>query len=365
MVQHDVQVSLPIADYLVALANTNGGTFQLPMADIVTLERSLIPTLHAIRPALPRLSFIQQGGGIDIHVPRSNTVHALPDGRVMAWGNLGPIRLDGEQIRQLIAARAHDGFEQALIPNADRTVLDVLCHAHQPQKWLPYAVVQLNAYEGHHRYHQATISGTIYYQYHDGLDMLMDWLSSSGQYIAYPKLVIQELYLNALAHRDYRQKMPIAIHIYPSRIEMHIPGGLPGFATLSTLQHQHYHRNPELVGQLVGAGLMQGMGRGWRVISAQLAQEGYTHPQVTMPSPAQINISIERIATAPRSALNWRQDRALTHLRQHGSLTLRTLRVLCADQNLAHLQQDLAELVASGQLQAIGSGENAVYIQRV
>lgn len=357
--------AMPLADYVVALANTNGGRLVLPDADVCVLERVLLPVLQAIRPSLPDITISSAANAAHIEMSRGTTVHALPDGRVMGLSNDGPIRLDGGQIRQLIAARTHDGFENTVVPQYGATVMDVLCCADNPQQWLPHAVIHMNAYEGQYRYRQDIITGTLIEQYHRGGALLAEMLASRGGQHQFPVAVLRELYLNALVHRDYRQKTPIVVQVYPQHITLEIPGGLPGFATLATLQHQHYHRNPKLVHYLIDGGYMEGRGRGLQAITTQLIQSGYTHPQISMPSPYQMNVHIERIASPVQSELNWRQDRALSHIRRHGSLTLRTMRVLCSDETPQALQQDLADLVATGQLQAIGNGENAVYIQRV
>lgn len=353
----------PIADYIVALGNTNGGTVLFPSAEATIVERVLQPIIAAIRPSI-EVSLQVINNSVEVDVPRGNEVYALPDGRVMGWFNEGPRRLDGEQIRRLITARTHDNFEATLVPSGDFTVADALTTQASPQKWLPQAVIVVAAYDSNFCYRQETFAGTVSQQYNDCLAVMMDILTDHRGVPRFPIALVGELLVNALAHRDYRQKQPIDIAMHLHKIEFTVPGVMPGFATPAILFEQHYHRNPKLVGYFVDMGLMQGQGNGGHHFH-RWQQDGTENAwHIETPNPALLHITIEYIATMPLVALNWRQDKAMTYIRQHGSLTLRIFRVLCADETLERLEQDLAELVAAGLVQSVGSGQKAVYIQR-
>ena len=60
--------------------------------------------------------------------------------------------------------------------------------------------------------------------------------------------------------------------------------------------------------------------------------------------------------------MNERQARALTYVREHGSITNREYRKLCADVSPETLRLDLVDLVEKGLLLKIGSKKGTHYI---
>jgi ATP-dependent DNA helicase RecG len=70
--------------------------------------------------------------------------------------------------------------------------------------------------------------------------------------------------------------------------------------------------------------------------------------------------------TAPRSALNMndRQSRALTYVREHGSISNREYQQICPDVSSETLRLDLKDLVDRNVLLKIGSKKGTHYILR-
>ncbi len=63
-----------------------------------------------------------------------------------------------------------------------------------------------------------------------------------------PEVVIEELLVNALVHRDYLISAPIRLFIYDNRIEMISPGHLPNNLTVEKIRAGNANlRNPILV----------------------------------------------------------------------------------------------------------------------
>jgi ATP-dependent DNA helicase RecG len=60
--------------------------------------------------------------------------------------------------------------------------------------------------------------------------------------------------------------------------------------------------------------------------------------------------------------MNERQTRALTYIRENGSITNREYRQLCPDVSAETLRRDLADLVSRGILLKIGSKKGTNYI---
>ncbi len=79
----------------------------------------------------------------------------------------------------------------------------------------------------------------------------------------YPRAVLREAIVNALAHRDYGLKgSTVDISIWDDRIEIHSPGSLPGHITLENMRSEHYSRNPRIMRVLKTVGLVEEYGEG-------------------------------------------------------------------------------------------------------
>ena len=79
----------------------------------------------------------------------------------------------------------------------------------------------------------------------------------------YPRAVLREAIVNALAHRDYGlQGSTVDISIWDDRIEIRSPGPLPGHITLDNMRTEHYSRNPRVMRVLKTLGLVEEYGEG-------------------------------------------------------------------------------------------------------
>ena len=94
----------------------------------------------------------------------------------------------------------------------------------------------------------------------------------------HPK-VIRELLLNAFAHKSFTISSDIMICVYPDRLEISNPGGLPLGVTVDNLLHQRHRRNPYLINIMSDLGLMEGEGSGYDLIYELNSMEG-KHPPI-------------------------------------------------------------------------------------
>lgn len=94
----------------------------------------------------------------------------------------------------------------------------------------------------------------------------------------HPK-VIRELLLNAFAHKSFTISSDIMICVYPDRLEISNPGGLPLGVTIDNLLHQRHRRNPYLIAIMSDLGLMEGEGSGYDLIYELNSMEG-KHPPI-------------------------------------------------------------------------------------
>ena len=81
----------------------------------------------------------------------------------------------------------------------------------------------------------------------------------------HPK-VIRELLLNAFAHHCFTISNDIMICVYPDRMEISSPGGLPLGITKDNILHQRHRRNPHFTTIMSDLKLMEGEGSGYDLI---------------------------------------------------------------------------------------------------
>jgi ATP-dependent DNA helicase RecG len=127
---------LPLAESLVALANSDGGLIVLgvdrdarPSEDVweEEAELALREAAALCRPPVPtQFQSVELPGGrfIGISVPRSLELHTLADGRVLVRRRDENRPLSGEEIRALGAARPNTDFETEPVPGARAEDLD-------------------------------------------------------------------------------------------------------------------------------------------------------------------------------------------------------------------------------------------------
>ena len=185
----------------------------------------------------------------------------------------------------------------------------------------------------------------------------------------YPPFAVREALINAVAHRDYRIRgRRIEVRMFDDRMEVISPGGLPGYMTLDNLVEEHYSRNPRLVNGLYQWGYIEELGLGIDQMIEDMVQLGHPPPTFrATPYSFTVLLSNRRKAipaAAPKWAgsMNERQARALTYVRENGSITNREYQRLCPDVTAETLRLDLADLVEKSVLLKIGSKKGTHYI---
>ena len=81
----------------------------------------------------------------------------------------------------------------------------------------------------------------------------------------HPK-VIRELLLNAFAHESFTIAGDIMIEVYPDRLEISSPGGLPIGVRKDNILHARQRRNPDFIRVMQDLNLMEGEGSGYDLI---------------------------------------------------------------------------------------------------
>jgi ATP-dependent DNA helicase RecG len=185
--------------------------------------------------------------------------------------------------------------------------------------------------------------------------------------LEYPRFAVREALVNAVAHRDYRIRgRRIEIRKYADRLEIISPGGLPGYMTLDNLVEEHFSRNPRLVNGLFQWGYIEELGLGIDLMIEEMVQSGHAPPtfRATTHSFTVTLFNKQERPAVPRwtRSMNERQTRALTYVRENGSISNREYQKLCSDVSAETLRLDLVDLVERGILLKIGSKKGTHYI---
>ena len=96
----------------------------------------------------------------------------------------------------------------------------------------------------------------------------------------YPREVVRELLINAIAHKKYTISGDIFIEAYPDRMVITNPGSLPLGVTKDNILHERQRRNPHLIQTLSDLNLMEGEGSGYDLVYEKLARDAKPLPVV-------------------------------------------------------------------------------------
>ena len=366
------------------------------------------------------------GTFIGIRIVRSKELHSLRDGRVLVRNGSKNRTLSGGEVRDLSAGKNSADFEREVVPGArpsdldqemiheylakreargsaqvtsipellfeigatDRegnpTTLGILLFAQNPQAFFPQSGLVFVRFSGRDPRGEA---GNVGYGRRDELrgplariierawNIIYEEMKVGAsvnelereEMTEYPRFAVREALVNAVAHRDYQiTGRRIEIRMYADRMEIISPGSLPGYMTLDNLVEEHFSRSPRLVDGLYQWGYIEELGLGIDMMIEEMVQAGHAPPEFKV-TPHSFTVSLsnrrERAAlpTWTRS-MNERQTRALSYVRENGSITNREYRQLCVDVSGETLRLDLADLVERGALLKIGSKKGTYYI---
>jgi ATP-dependent DNA helicase RecG len=275
-----------------------------------------------------------------------------------------------------------------LIADGDRlfvTPAGLLCFGQNPQDILPHAVVNLTHYRGTTPdstaaiHIERNISGTIF----DQLVRIEDYLHKNthhGMTIRpgsferveideYPSVVLRELCVNMLAHRDYQEIHSAArVQLFANHVEWMNPGGLPEGVTVDQVLVTQRSRNPVLFSILWENGLIEGVGQGLDTVVTVLAREQMEPPQFEDINHA---FFVARVMGRPLetfhasdiySQLSDRQRRILAIIRARGEVSSNDIAMGLGKQvTQRSIQRDVKALLTVGLIRTVGGSHATRY----
>jgi ATP-dependent DNA helicase RecG len=109
----------------------------------------------------------------------------------------------------------------------------------------------------------------------------------------FPIEVVRELVANALVHRTYTTRGDIFINIFPDRLEIHSPGGLPFGVTPKNILSQSIRRNEHLSKVFYDLELMEKEGSGYDMVYAKLLGAGKPLP-IVKDSDERVTVTVKK-----------------------------------------------------------------------
>ncbi|MBC8077069.1 MAG: DeoR family transcriptional regulator, partial [Chloroflexales bacterium] len=180
---------------------------------------------------------------------------------------------------------------------------------------------------------------------------------------AYPRVVLRELTVNALCHRDWSQTgSHVRVQLYPNAVEWISPGGLAEGVTIENLLDVQYSRNPSLVNLLFQAGYIEGLGLGMDTVFGALHENQNPPPQLRDSDNAFTVRVTARPIRASIGALtaSERKDMICTLLAQRGALTIGDLETTLQTTRRT-IQRDLTELIKAERVATSGTTNDRRY----
>ena len=182
---------------------------------------------------------------------------------------------------------------------------------------------------------------------------------------AYPRVVLRELTVNALCHRDWSNRgSRVRIQIFPKHIEWISPGGLPEGVTIENLLEAQFSRNPTIVNIMFQAHYIEGLGLGFDSVYTALHENGVEPPQIRNSAHAfSIRVAARPLGTNQQASeptpLN-RKSAILACIAQRGAVSISDLEQILGYQRRT-IQRDLQALLQQAEIEVSGATNNRRY----
>lgn len=263
------------------------------------------------------------------------------------------------------------------------TLAGIICFGRTPQEFFPRAVVDIGHYRGvdpvsYEVVHlEKDIGSTIFDQLarvetylwtntHHGMT-LNEGSFQRVEVHEYPQIVVRELCVNMLAHRDYTIHNAAArVMLLRNRIEWASPGGLPPQVTVENILNEQFSRNPAILSILYEAGYVEAFGQGLDTVVAVSKQEGLPPPTFKDTGASFIVTVYGRpldlfARDGIYGQLSESQRKILSLIRAHGEVPPREIRDLFRDRTERSIQRDIKALIEARLVRAVGEARAIRY----
>lgn len=260
------------------------------------------------------------------------------------------------------------------------TLTGLLCFGVNPQQFFSNAVVDLGHYGSTKPVSvdaltiRKNIGGTIFAQIQQVLSFLAERMKTRSvlaiesierlDIAEYPPVVLRELCLNMICHRDYVHDLAASrVLLLSNRIEWVSPGGLQPGISIEKILISQKSRNPNIMAICYEAGLVESFGQGLDTVVEVLDREGMKPPQFVDTGHSFIVTIYGRDMTSAdvMSSMAITQRLILDALATHGTISGSSFRKMFPTQSQRTIQRHLTHLVDTKQIARHGAGPASAY----
>jgi len=393
------EVEKRLGEFIVALANAEGGVLQVPM-DVSEAEKLTKETVKMIEPdIMPVVMPVKIG--CTIAVPDGVDKPYFFDGRPLIYRDGKVERLSRKEVERIILEKwLVPSFDMRIVKGASIEALDqklieefaalndvkwplefleqvgllrggkvtvaaMLLMGSSPESYLPQSEVYVKRFKSfvsNEFLTQSVFIGPIMVKLRQIVAYVLSELSKDieKQKVECFRDAVEELIVNAFAHRDYGIPAPLDVGISSEGVRVFVPGapkadlkpGVPGYIP-------SIPRNPLLRRALYLAKLAKPH-PGWALINAKAKECGIGNIEVSrVHGGLFINIQLGR-RPVDISKLNLRQQKLYEYLKTHPVVTRREYeKMMGISERTARL--DLENMVKMGVLRREGRGKQIRY----
>lgn len=222
---------------------------------------------------------------------------------------------------------------------------------------------------------QKEIKGTLDSQIQKAFTFVKEHLNLGGiikgikreDTLEIPELVIRELIINAVAHRDYSIRgSTINIAIFDDRIEFFSPGGLPSGVTPENIKDKSVIRNNIIADYLLNMKYIEKFGTGWDKIIISMEECGLPIPEI-QDSGSSVKVIVKRREIIPpttrprkKAVLSKNERIILNNLEVGKKYTLKQIMQLIQNSSEDGTKKVLGKLKRKGFLEVSYRGEGEI-----
>lgn len=260
--------------------------------------------------------------------------------------------------------------KQLLVQEGQCTIAGTLLFSDLPQAHIPSAAVKIYRYmtdgeesRDHLAGHPETIEGPLTALISKTTGRVTEIVSAiprlqdaGFESLDYPPTTLHEIVTNAVLHRDYGIADYVHVRIFDNRIEVDSPGRLHGHVTITNILSERSARNPQIQRVLnkFPDAPNQDIGEGLNSAFAAMEELRLRHPVIEeLSDRVRVIIRHEPLASPQKAIL----EAAI----KHGSINNAEARAVTKIAQERTIRRLFEQLVASDQLERVGTGRGTRY----
>nr|WP_319374708.1 ATP-binding protein [uncultured Methanobacterium sp.] len=252
----------------------------------------------------------------------------------------------------------------------------IILFGRNPQKYFTNALVRVLRFKDDVNIYDRRVTGNLFQQAEEAEEAIKNSINvkfkiknklTREEVWDYPLKAIREALINSIVHRDYfKFQVQTQIKIFDDQIWFFNPGELFGGLTIEKLQtpHPSSTRNPLIAEMFFKAGLVEVHGSGIPQMMKSLENAGLPEPDFKEEFAGFSVYLLKNVYDKEylkSLGLNRSQIQAVSHIQEHGSLTMSDFLRISPGINERTLRRYLADLVDKKLIIAIGEKKGRRY----